>query len=701
MGSKASKALEEAQKSHTKEISLKEYGLKTLPLVVCTNFNYITKLNLNDNVIKEIPPDIYKLRSLKIFWVNNNKITTVPDEVGLLAELEDFQIDGNQVHRLNKVFFELKKVTDISMSRNHLKEIPTDFSSFTTLKSLALENNELTALPGTMSSMVNLKTLNVGQNNIEYIFNDFSNMPALTSLTLFGNRLAVLPENFGRLGTLVNLNLRSNHLESVPDSFNMLKKLTTLSLWDNSFQDFPLPICYLESLTELSFSNNTLRFIPPEIKHLTQLRKLYLQYNQIEYIPTEIRYLVNLNILLLHHNRLASIPCEISLLKRLESINLFGNPLPAKLVQSDQQTFMACMAAELEIRKDVCSRVIQQHYRVWKKQFRFRSVVRTLVEMNKLQRNIVLANHTNQMIQSTIKIQRWYRSRKLRIQWHELVSKVLLLIQTTNNSLNRNNSTNSLGYHNNLPHSTSTGSLNNINISVARLGSLFGFDEPDSEANVTFLDNHVIKAATVTKLVEYLCNINYSEEGFMRYFFSTYPSFITPLELFQLFCVRYHVEPPQNCSPLELAQFKKTNKPRIQERVINLFEYWIKYHLNDFQDNPKLLQNFNSFITNTLLFEKETSAKRLIAIFNETKKKHIDTMAELMKLAENAPKPILPLKSIDPHAINVLDLSSIEIARQMALIDQVLLSKISASELLSKKWSKCTEENQKICPNIL
>ncbi|EGC32264.1 hypothetical protein DICPUDRAFT_155787 [Dictyostelium purpureum] len=822
MGSKVSKLLEESAKANSKEINLKEHTLKHIPIVLCTNFSYIVKLNLNDNLIKEIPADIYKLRALKILWVNNNRITSIPDEVGLLSELEDFQVDGNNIVRIGRVFFELKKITDLSLSKNHLKEIPTDISDFKTLKSLHLEQNQLTALPGCLSSMSQLRTLNVGQNQIEYIFNDFSNIPSLTALTLFANRLNNLPDNFGRLANLANLNLRSNNLSTLPDSFHQLKSLTTLSLWDNQFEVFPISLCGCSSLTELSFSNNGLVTIPPEIKNLTKLRKLYLQYNQIETIPTEVRYLVNLNHLLLHHNRLTQIPCEISVLsKTLDSINLSGNPLPTKILQSDQQSLMRYLLAELNIRRDVSARLIQRHYRVWKKQFRFRNVVFALIETNKIQKNIVIANQTAKIIQAAIKIQRWYRSRKILNIWYELVSKVCLLlivnsptqslsniIENNNNNGNNNGGslTRSASNVNSLTSSPkmisqrkqsqrnflrehkdireleelsnvesdhdsdeeerklreikeqkelreinflgeqfsigniSSGSLGSLvsafngasstssvvasateentiekklekqknekkkhqqKIISGRLGSLYGFEEPDiQDVNIIYQDS-IIKAATVPKLIEHLCNIDYTEEGYSRYFFATYQSFIKAVELFQLLCVRYHIEPPMHASALELAQFKKTIKPRIQERVIDLMGYWIQNHLTNFQDDPRLLRNFNQFISNTLMLEKETSARRLIAIFNETKKKHIDNLAELIKLSQNAPKPILPLRTPDGSDFTLLDISSIEIARQMALIDQTLLSKITATELLSKKWSKCTDENQKICPNIL
>eukprot|EP01132_Coremiostelium_polycephalum_P000644 gene644-797_t len=651
MGSKASKLLEEAQKTNTKEINLKEFNLKQLPIV---------------------------MRSLKIFWINNNKISTVPDEIGLLSELEDFQIDGNQVSKINKVFFELKKITELSMSRNHLKEIPSDLGVLASLRTLSLEKNELIALPACLSTLNQLKTLNVGQNNIEYIFTDFVNIPALTSFTLFGNRLHTLPDSFGKMKTLQNLNLRSNSLQTLPLSFGQLESLTTLSLWDNQFTEFPEPLCCCSSLTELSFSNNNLIHIPTSIKKLTNLRKLYLQYNQIETLPTDIKYLKNLNHLLLHHNKLSVLPCEISILKQIDSINIVGNPLPQKLISCDLQTLMRYLSSEMTNRREFCARIIQRHYRVWKKQFRFRSVVFALLEANKIQKNIQMANHTVILIRSAIKIQRWYS------------------VVSNGESVDENGAL--------LANSNSLAATNNYG---GRLGSLFGFDEPDSDDNIIYyspnenLENLIIRAATVPKLVEQLCNTSYTEPGFSRYFFATYPSFIDAIKLFQLLCVRYHIEPPVGVSPQQLAHFRKTTKPRIQERVMELMEYWIKNHLNDFQENPRLLKHFNSFITNTLLYEKEFSAKRLIAIFNETKKKYNDNIAELIKLAQSAPKPILPLKPPDGEVIGLMDISTIEIARQMALIDQTLLSKITATELLSKKWNSKYEGNHRICPNIL
>ncbi|GAM27238.1 hypothetical protein SAMD00019534_104130 [Acytostelium subglobosum LB1] len=638
-------------------------------MVICTNFNFITKLNLNDNLIKEIPPDIYKLRALKVFWINNNRLSSIPDEVGLLSELEDFQADGNHVAKIHKVFFELKKIDELSLARNQLRELPAaELNMLRSLRTLSLEDNQLTILPA-LAGLISLRTLNAASNHIEYIFADFVHCHQLANLSLACNRLTTLPDSFGTLRTLTVLNLRSNRLHTLPESFGRLTSLTTLLLWDNSFEHFPVCLTQCTALTELSLANNRLTDVPAEIGALTNLRKLYLQYNDIERLPVELKYLRQLSTLLLHHNRLQSIPCEISLLKYVESLNLTGNPLPARLLQGDLAVLLKHLHCELLHRREICARVIQRHYRAWRRQYRFRSIVYELMDGCKQQRIKTEVSKDADKRRAAIKIQRWYRSRRIINAWHGLVSKAMLLSSTR---------------------------LQQASHEGRRLGSIFGFDEPDSERNIvyTYGPQKIIRFATIAKLVEHLTYTTYQEAGFATAFFATCSSFIPCVELFQLLCVRYHAEPPLTATASELATFRKMVRPRIQERVIEMIGHWIKNHLNDFETNATLLRNFNSFLLNTLMLEKETSARRLIAIFNETKKKSKDDLEELIKFVNNAPKPYLPLRPTGPYTL--LELSTIEVARQMALIDHTMLTRISAHELLSKRWSTVSDE----CPNI-
>ncbi|EFA77870.1 leucine-rich repeat-containing protein [Heterostelium album PN500] len=347
------------------------------------------------------------------------------------------------------------------------------------------------------------------------------------------------------------------------------------------------------------------------------------------------------------------------------SLNLTGNPVPPRLLQSDVVGVVKQLHLELLHRREICARVIQRHYRAWKKQYRFRNVVMALMEKRDLEKSLSYASKSAEMHRAAVTIQRWYRSRRCRKIWYMLVSKVLLLLSTGSGK-------------------RSIGGMT----SGGRFGSIFGFDEPDHDGNIIYYTPDagtigslpIIKYATIAKLVEHLTYTTYTEAAFPKIFFATYSSFLSPTELFQLLCVRYHVEPPIHASATELAMFRKTVKPRIQEKVIEMMGYWIKNHLNDFE---------------------ETSARRLIAIFNETKKKNRDDMEELIKFASNAPKPILPLKPLDGAGFTLLDLSPIEVARQMALIDQTLLSRISAKELLSKKWSSQHANNLEICPNVM
>src|SRR3989304_1100792 len=59
-------------------------------------------LYLNDNEIKEIPPEIGSLTNLQILYFSYNKIKEIPSEIGFLTNLQYLSLNNNEINESSK-----------------------------------------------------------------------------------------------------------------------------------------------------------------------------------------------------------------------------------------------------------------------------------------------------------------------------------------------------------------------------------------------------------------------------------------------------------------------------------------------------------------------------------------------------------------------------------------------------------------------
>ena len=227
------------------------------------------ELDLSDNELTELPPEIGKLTKLKRLILGKydkkqkkffgNKLTSLPAEIGQLRDLKELRIGGNQ-----------------------LRQTPAEIGQLSNLRTLYLNVNQLSQLPAEIGQLSNLQ-----------------------SLSFAGNQLSQLPAEIVQLSNLQSLNLANTQLSQLPAEIGQLSNLQTL---------------YLRS--------NQLSQLPPEIGQLSNLQILYLNFNQLSQLPAEIGQLSNLRTFDLRANQLSQLPAEIRQLSQLKQLDLRSNPLP-------------------------------------------------------------------------------------------------------------------------------------------------------------------------------------------------------------------------------------------------------------------------------------------------------------------------------------------------------------------------------------
>nr|XP_060631570.1 leucine-rich repeat-containing protein 69 [Anolis sagrei ordinatus] len=116
------------------------------------------------------------LQNLVLLNLNNNRLTYLPPEIQRLQNLECMSLDNNQLRTLPKEFCCLRKLRELHLSHNSITAIPEDIEYLTKLKILILSRNQVANLPDGLCKMKRLRILDVAGNNIQIFPTDMENL---------------------------------------------------------------------------------------------------------------------------------------------------------------------------------------------------------------------------------------------------------------------------------------------------------------------------------------------------------------------------------------------------------------------------------------------------------------------------------------------------------------------------------------------
>ncbi|MEH2149406.1 leucine-rich repeat domain-containing protein [Nostoc sp.] len=248
-----------------------------------------TELDLSDNQLSSLPPEICQLSNLTTLSLFNNQLSSLPLEICQLSNLTELDLSDNQLSSLPLEICQLSNLTELYLNKNQLSSLPPEICQLSNLTELYLYNNQLGSLPPEICQLSNLTRLNLSENQLSSLPLEICQLSNLTTLYLNKNQLTSVPLEICQLSYLTRLNLSENQLTSVPLEISQLSNLTTLSLFNNQLSSLPSEISQLSNLTWLYLNNNQLSSLPPEISQLSNLIRLSLDNNpQLSSPPPEI-----------------------------------------------------------------------------------------------------------------------------------------------------------------------------------------------------------------------------------------------------------------------------------------------------------------------------------------------------------------------------------------------------------------------------
>ena len=103
----------------------------------------LTTLDLSDNRLAAIPPELGGLAALTALDLSGNRLAAIPPELGVMAALTALDLSGNQLAAIPPELGGLAWLTTLDLSDNQLAAIPPELAWLTRLRTLELSGNRL------------------------------------------------------------------------------------------------------------------------------------------------------------------------------------------------------------------------------------------------------------------------------------------------------------------------------------------------------------------------------------------------------------------------------------------------------------------------------------------------------------------------------------------------------------------------------
>lgn len=157
--------------------------------------------------LMSIPPEIGKLKKLKLMRLSMSGINALPKEIGELSNLE--LLFCPSMDSIPKEIGSLKNLR-ILICEN-LKSVPEEIGNLENLEDLDIHGSNLGESINSITKLKNLRKLDMGRCNIKELPKDIGDLKNLEHLNLFGNDIRKIPVEIGKLVDLESLNTYDNY----------------------------------------------------------------------------------------------------------------------------------------------------------------------------------------------------------------------------------------------------------------------------------------------------------------------------------------------------------------------------------------------------------------------------------------------------------------------------------------------------------
>lgn len=151
------------------------------------NPDAVVKLDLQNNGMKKLPPEIGRFRNLQYLNVSRNQLSELPREIGNLTRLQVLNASGNQIDVLPQELSRLQSLKQLNLATNLLKKLPPEIGKLTRLEFLDASENRLSQVPAALGLATNLRTVYLRTNSLVNLPLEIGKLKRLRDLDIDDN----------------------------------------------------------------------------------------------------------------------------------------------------------------------------------------------------------------------------------------------------------------------------------------------------------------------------------------------------------------------------------------------------------------------------------------------------------------------------------------------------------------------------------
>ncbi|WWC90903.1 uncharacterized protein L201_005841 [Kwoniella dendrophila CBS 6074] len=203
---------------------------------------------------------------------------------------------------------------------------------------------------------------------------------------------------------------------------------------------------------------------------------------------------------------------------------------------------------------------------------------------------------------------------------------------------------------------------------------------------IIFDDKGGVKAGSLRALVVRLTQHSSTDTPFFQAFLLTFRSFTNAHELFEHLVERYNITLPNGLNPEQAQEWKVKKQAPIRLRVANALRTWLERHYIE-QTDHEVLDRIKEFANTTLLANgSELMSKQLLTLVGKRRQGEPEqTRGSASGSLLSPPAPLLP--RVTGRQLRLTDVSPLEIARQLTIVEFVHFQRIKPSECLNRAWA--------------
>ncbi|WVQ68268.1 uncharacterized protein L199_006475 [Kwoniella botswanensis] len=203
---------------------------------------------------------------------------------------------------------------------------------------------------------------------------------------------------------------------------------------------------------------------------------------------------------------------------------------------------------------------------------------------------------------------------------------------------------------------------------------------------IIFDDKGGVKAGSLRALVVRLTQHSSTDTPFFQAFLLTFRSFTNAHELFDHLVERYNISQPDGLNLQQAQEWKVKKQAPIRLRVANALRTWLERHYIE-QTDHEVLDRIEEFANTTLLANgSELMSKQLLTLVGKRRQGEPEqTRGSASGSLLSPPAPLLP--RVTGRQLRLTDVSPLEIARQLTIVEFIHFQRIKPSECLNRAWA--------------